>query len=640
MPGQIAEAFIRIRADTSGFEREAGAGIKRGLASAAQGGRQGLLDMAADIRATIDASKAQTKANQDLSSSFDVTTTSASRLGLGLKAGLVGLGVTAAFQAVNELTDSLRVTGAEATTTEGKFRNLGAELLSGNLIGAIKALRVEPQLAANELERLTQASLAAGNQTELDGLRARAASKGWEQLAGQLRSVSAAVSAITGARAVEAQRIQIGTVTVRTGLRGAAAEVAQFGEREGRFGRGPSAVAEERSRRASDLPGLRLAIAQKKAEDAKTTALLDEGLANDLKAQQQIERLAKQRLERELKGSENYREQFAVFVREHQNTVGIQNQIESQRAAAAAGQASLASSATAGARRATQESASALRQSLSNQEAELRLASDAVGSRGKTARRLIAFLRQESRDARLTTGERLGFAKELAAERKKQTEAQREVVRDNLDYRKSVLELNIRNAQLTDDANSDDEKATRRLIRFLERQKKLAKTREEKLKLAGEITGARLSLKGLRGGGGTGAAVEDFYRAAIANFQQFGSNITPGLGGILSPQDVRGSLATATLSNTRFGVARSLAPRPSTTTIGSGQTRAATRATFTDPLIGVELQIARQQASRDNALLAENRRQTILLRRIVGRERPLAAGIDKARDQATFIHGS
>lgn len=59
---------------------------------------------------------------------------------VGARLGVIGFAATAAFQAVGELQQSLRVTGDEAFTTEGKIRNLGAELLGGNIVGGIKAL--------------------------------------------------------------------------------------------------------------------------------------------------------------------------------------------------------------------------------------------------------------------------------------------------------------------------------------------------------------------------------------------------------------------------------------------------------------------------------------------------------------------
>lgn len=57
--------------------------------------------------------------------------------GIGLAAGAA---LFAGTRAVRELGDALAVTGDEAGTTEGRLRNLGAALLSGDIVGAFKAL--------------------------------------------------------------------------------------------------------------------------------------------------------------------------------------------------------------------------------------------------------------------------------------------------------------------------------------------------------------------------------------------------------------------------------------------------------------------------------------------------------------------
>jgi hypothetical protein len=58
----------------------------------------------------------------------------------GTRLGVFGIAATAAFQTVGELSKALRVTGDEAATAQGRFRNFGAEVLSFNPVGAIKAL--------------------------------------------------------------------------------------------------------------------------------------------------------------------------------------------------------------------------------------------------------------------------------------------------------------------------------------------------------------------------------------------------------------------------------------------------------------------------------------------------------------------
>jgi hypothetical protein len=55
------------------------------------------------------------------------------------RAALVGVGVTTAYQASRRLSAALETTGAEAQTTTGRLKNMGAALLQGDLIGAAQA---------------------------------------------------------------------------------------------------------------------------------------------------------------------------------------------------------------------------------------------------------------------------------------------------------------------------------------------------------------------------------------------------------------------------------------------------------------------------------------------------------------------
>lgn len=82
-------------------------------------------------------------------------------LASGARLGAIGFAATAAFQAVNELSSALRVTGDEAFTAGGKARNAVAELSSANFVGAIRAItavkpaELSPGLQ-QEVERLKQ----------------------------------------------------------------------------------------------------------------------------------------------------------------------------------------------------------------------------------------------------------------------------------------------------------------------------------------------------------------------------------------------------------------------------------------------------------------------------------------------------
>lgn len=170
--------------------------------------------------------------------------------------GPVAAGLVVAGQASRELSQALEVTGAAAATTQGRFSNAGAAILSGNFIGALKALATEAELSVSGMSGLVAASAKAGDQTQIDAAKAAAASVGWEKLTEQLRQVSAQATAATSEMAMLGVQAQLSAVTARTGLTGDAADAAQYGERTGRFGRGPGAAAEEASRAGGALPAV------------------------------------------------------------------------------------------------------------------------------------------------------------------------------------------------------------------------------------------------------------------------------------------------------------------------------------------------------------------------------------------------
>jgi hypothetical protein len=93
----------------------------------------------AETRATIEA----TAADNEL---FRVRSRRASSVGPLRLAGIglgAGVAIFTATQALRELSEELEVTGDEAGTTEGKLRNFGSNLLTGDLVGAFKGLTDE-----------------------------------------------------------------------------------------------------------------------------------------------------------------------------------------------------------------------------------------------------------------------------------------------------------------------------------------------------------------------------------------------------------------------------------------------------------------------------------------------------------------
>ena len=89
-------------------------------------------------------------------------------IGGAARFGIAGFAATAAFQAFSEIQGLLRATGDEAFTTQGKLRNLGAELISGNIIGGIKALTAaKPATLTGGLNEFIEQQKAALDETNI-----------------------------------------------------------------------------------------------------------------------------------------------------------------------------------------------------------------------------------------------------------------------------------------------------------------------------------------------------------------------------------------------------------------------------------------------------------------------------------------
>ena len=124
----LERAFARSAKAAQKFKRDLGGGVRTDTLS----------KQAADIRGITAAENELIKVRSRRASSIGPFRVA----GVGLGAGL---GLFAATQAVRELGERLEVTGQAALTTQGKLRNMVAALTSGNLIGAIDALRRAPQ---------------------------------------------------------------------------------------------------------------------------------------------------------------------------------------------------------------------------------------------------------------------------------------------------------------------------------------------------------------------------------------------------------------------------------------------------------------------------------------------------------------
>lgn len=146
MPEPIAVAFVELRPDPASFRTQTEAEIKKAVAGSNQ-----ITSSLQSVGGQFDALLARNRAAQAQAAEFIATQqkvaaaeAQTARAGAGLGFGRLGAQfalITAGIQLVRGLSDALRVSGNEATTTEGRFRNFGASLISGDILGAFGALR-------------------------------------------------------------------------------------------------------------------------------------------------------------------------------------------------------------------------------------------------------------------------------------------------------------------------------------------------------------------------------------------------------------------------------------------------------------------------------------------------------------------
>ena len=112
---------------------------------------------------------------------------------MGVRLGAIGVAAAVGLQALGEASKALRVTGAEAATTEGRFRNLGAELLSGNVVGGLRAIASGAMLSTEAMSNAT--NLARDNAAAFRELQAQAEAAGGT-FAGVAKQLNAAWASV------------------------------------------------------------------------------------------------------------------------------------------------------------------------------------------------------------------------------------------------------------------------------------------------------------------------------------------------------------------------------------------------------------------------------------------------------------
>lgn len=284
---------------------------------------------------------------------------------IGARLGVVGLAATTAFQAFNELQGMLRVTGDEAFTLEGKLRNAGAELLTGNIIGGIKALTADRPAeltsgltAAIEAQKNAQDELFLSEEKlltirgkgreELELYLGVLAASGniSDETAEQLIKVTERLYDQAAAAEVTATAMN----DVAEAISRAGSEAAAFGERGGDFGRGPGAIDRENALPTTGAQALTDPSATAEVQGAVRAAFAKrtETLADDLKeAEKEVDRI-RERNNNLRNVTDGRAARYRELVEAQNRALDLEKQLAAQQQATdeaiASNQASIASS--------------------------------------------------------------------------------------------------------------------------------------------------------------------------------------------------------------------------------------------------------------------------------------------------------
>lgn len=421
-----------------------------------------------------------------------------------LKFGAGALAFGAVITSIQHAEEALKVTGDEAFTTEGKLRNLGATILSGDVVGAFEALNAHAASARTQLNALLADPKTRGGDLAAFGQEAGKAATGLEQAAaaskalgqedsalgsalarGAVETRNAANEALALARAFETSASAANDVSAA--IQAAGSDVAAFGERT----RGAGAVAAEGGRpRGAPSNVDTTATAVTANAVAAALAARTKSLTDDL-ALARREAAQSAQLERNLGDvAEGAAARHQATVEANTRVVQVQQQIDANAAQAA-------QQATAARKRSAQEAKSARDEAARLAAEEARAA--AAAAKAEIDRRLALD------DLRI---EQTGLSKGLG------------------DDRKAI------------NAKIDDLKALR------------SKTKQysaEWVAYSRDITGLRLTLQNLgsnarsTAAGGGGFSLQDAFTEAGNQFATFGSNIGRR-DAILSRQDARAGL--------------------------------------------------------------------------------------------------
>lgn len=495
-----------------------------------------------------------------------------------LRFGAAGLAIGAVVTTLGEAEKALKVTGDEAFTTEGRFRNLGAALLQGNVIEGFKALNDQAPTLAENFEKMKKEASTSSVDLRNFGREA-------DESATKLEGLAAAQDKVGGSGGAFGNAIKKAAEETRTAADdavalanaydaaaaaalGVAAAVARAGSEAAAFGeqtRGAGAVDAGNAARPRGSTGGTTDSTNTDATrnaEAEARARATDTLKDDL-AQAKVEAAQAAQLEKNQQDVvEGRAARHRATVEANANVRKIQSDIDKQDAAArkkaADDAAREAKDAAAAVKKAQDEADRLFREGLANDRSRLELRlTDAEGTRTladdrKALLALIRFDHERSTLRRLTVAERLSALSDEKNDRRALNDLNKQALSDALDVKKENLQTAINAAKLTDDTK-DDDKANAAFLKFLKGRVAAAKGDAKALADArAELVAFQVSLKqtGKQGGG-----AKDLFQEAADEFATFGSNVTGqvGKGGILSGQDARGALGGLVLGGKSGG---------------------------------------------------------------------------------------
>jgi hypothetical protein len=506
-------------------------------------------------RAALQAQTARGQLRNVLSGRADLGSLLSPRALVGF--GVAGLAIGAVFQGIQDLQEALKVTGDEAFTVEGRFRNLGASLLSGDVVGAFKAITVDGDTVVETLEKVKDA--AGTSSVDLRNLGAEG-----DKTAEELSDFASVLERIGGndefARAIReaAQDTQDAAqdardlaaawdasaqavLDVSAAIASAGSEAAAFGERT--RGVAPGRPAQPDNVDDTNTTSTQQAIAAARA--ARTQSLKD-----DLQNAKDEEADARAKIENQKQIVEGRAERLLRLENAKTEVDKVEKAIAAEAKRAAAERERDAKARSAEAKRLADLRGQQLRDALDFREQGLQLALQeaqatelTIADDRKALLALIRFNHAKSENLNLEKKERLAALAEEKRFRTDLSNLNKDALADALGVRRQNLENAILAAKLTDDNGVDDEKADAAKLKFLQNQVKRAKG--DALAVAEarkELLQFRLSLKD-QASGGEAFTLQDLFEEAAKERSEFGSNIASSSGGVLSGQDARGAFA-------------------------------------------------------------------------------------------------